>query len=163
MYSSAVAVLVAQSVALSLEELGAEDFARRLHIPWNTDLKDYSVKDWCTFDNGLSSHKKLWRTDPEAARSLAEDLGAVFHYVEVDRQIDDYVSSAESMLGGQLTWETDDLALQNIQARSRAPMVWLLANIKGALLLSTSNRSEVALGYATMDGDTAELSAGRWY
>ena len=34
-------------------------------------------------------------------------------------------------------------------------MVWLLANIKGALLLATSNRSEVALGYATMDGDTA--------
>jgi NAD+ synthase (glutamine-hydrolysing) len=33
--------------------------------------------------------------------------------------------------------------------------VWLLANLRGALLLATSNRSEAAVGYATMDGDTA--------
>jgi NAD+ synthase (glutamine-hydrolysing) len=33
--------------------------------------------------------------------------------------------------------------------------VWLLANLNAALLLSTSNRSEAAVGYATMDGDTA--------
>ncbi len=37
----------------------------------------------------------------------------------------------------------------------RAPSVWLLANLNSALLLSTSNRSEAAVGYATMDGDTA--------
>jgi NAD+ synthase (glutamine-hydrolysing) len=36
----------------------------------------------------------------------------------------------------------------------RGPSVWLLANVKRALLLSTSNRSEAAVGYATMDGDT---------
>jgi NAD+ synthase (glutamine-hydrolysing) len=33
--------------------------------------------------------------------------------------------------------------------------VWLLANLRNALLLSTSNRSEAAVGYATMDGDTS--------
>jgi NAD+ synthase (glutamine-hydrolysing) len=53
-----------------------------------------------------------------------------------------------------LTWETDDLALQNIQARVRGPGIWMLANMKSALLLATSNRSEAAVGYATMDGDT---------
>ncbi len=53
-----------------------------------------------------------------------------------------------------MTWEKHDVALQNIQARARAPGVWMLANLAGALLLSTSNRSEVAVGYATMDGDT---------
>jgi NAD+ synthase (glutamine-hydrolysing) len=37
----------------------------------------------------------------------------------------------------------------------RAPSVWLLANLEQKLLLSTSNRSEAAVGYATMDGDTA--------
>jgi NAD+ synthase (glutamine-hydrolysing) len=46
------------------------------------------------------------------------------------------------------------VALQNIQARARAPGVWLLANLRGALLLATSNRSEAAVGYTTMDGDT---------
>ena len=39
------------------------------------------------------------------------------------------------------TWQTDDIALQNIQARVRSPGVWMLANLRGALLLSTSNRS----------------------
>jgi len=57
-------------------------------------------------------------------------------------------------IGRPLTWDQDDIALQNIQARARAPSVWLLANIRGALLLATSNRSEAAAGYATMDGDT---------
>jgi NAD+ synthase (glutamine-hydrolysing) len=37
----------------------------------------------------------------------------------------------------------------------RAPGVWMLANVRNALLLSTSNRSEAAVGYATMDGDTS--------
>ena len=60
----------------------------------------------------------------------------------------------EKSIDRKLSWETDDIALQNIQARVRAPGVWLLANLKGALLVSTSNRSEAAVGYATMDGDT---------
>ena len=45
--------------------------------------------------------------------------------------------------------------MQNIQARVRAPGVWMLANLKGALLVTTGNRSEASVGYATMDGDTA--------
>jgi NAD+ synthase (glutamine-hydrolysing) len=66
-----------------------------------------------------------------------------------------YVSLIEGAVGRPLTWERDDVTLQNIQARVRAPSVWMLANLRNALLLSTSNRSEVAVGYATMDGDTA--------
>ena len=50
---------------------------------------------------------------------------------------------------------TDDIARQNIQARVRAPGIWMMANIRNALLLATSNRSEAAVGYATMDGDTS--------
>ena len=61
----------------------------------------------------------------------------------------------ERGIGRKLSWEKDDLALQNIQARVRAPGVWMLTNIQNALLLATSNRSEAAVGYATMDGDTA--------
>ena len=37
----------------------------------------------------------------------------------------------------------------------RSPMIWMLANMYNSLLLSTSNRSESAVGYATMDGDTS--------
>ena len=62
--------------------------------------------------------------------------------------------AAHVALGRELAWSTDDIALQNIQARVRAPGVWMIANLRNALLLATSNRSEAAVGYATMDGDT---------
>jgi NAD+ synthase (glutamine-hydrolysing) len=74
---------------------------------------------------------------------------------DVDRVVQDYMSLVSKGIGRELDWKTDDLALQNIQARSRSPSVWLLANLRNALLLSTSNRSEAAVGYATMDGDTS--------
>jgi len=61
----------------------------------------------------------------------------------------------EQGLGRELAWKTDDIALQNIQSRVRSPGVWMIANIRNALLLATSNRSEAAVGYATMDGDTS--------
>ena len=66
-----------------------------------------------------------------------------------------YERLAEEALGRKLTWEQDDIARQNIQARVRSPGVWLLANLEGLLLLTTSNRSEVGVGYTTMDGDTS--------
>ena len=65
-----------------------------------------------------------------------------------------YRMSYREAIGRELTWRRDDIALQNIQARVRSPSVWMLANLRNALLLSTSNRSEAAVGYATMDGDT---------
>ncbi len=54
-----------------------------------------------------------------------------------------------------MDWQRDDIALQNIQARVRSPGIWMIANLTNTLLLSTSNRSEAAVGYATMDGDTS--------
>jgi NAD+ synthase (glutamine-hydrolysing) len=66
-----------------------------------------------------------------------------------------YVGAIEGAIGRTLTWEQDDVALQNIQARVRSPSIWLFANLRGAILLTTSNRSEIAVGYATMDGDTS--------
>jgi NAD+ synthase (glutamine-hydrolysing) len=90
-----------------------------------------------------------------AARAVAEAVGARHVEMDVDALAESYVRLAEQALGRSLNWESDDLALQNIQARVRAPSVWLLANVERALLLATSNRSEAAVGYATMDGDTA--------
>ena len=86
---------------------------------------------------------------------LAHAIGANHLELDVDALVNDYRKLIENALGRPLTWERDDLALQNIQARARAPGVWMIANVTGALLLATSNRSEAAVGYATMDGDTA--------
>ena len=93
-------------------------------------------------------------TTRNAARGVAEAIGAEFLEWNVDAAVDGYVETVSQAIGRQLTWDQDDVALQNIQARARGPGAWLLTNVRGALLLATSNRSEAAVGYATMDGDT---------
>jgi NAD+ synthase (glutamine-hydrolysing) len=90
-----------------------------------------------------------------AARGLAEALGATYREFDVQAQVDRYRLLVEGAIGRPLDWSGDDIALQNVQARARSPGVWMLANVLGALLVSTSNRSEAAVGYATMDGDTS--------
>ncbi len=90
-----------------------------------------------------------------SAKELADSIGATFYNININALVDTYRGLIEGQLGRTLSWDTDDLALQNIQARVRAPGIWMLANLNNALLLSTSNRSEAAVGYATMDGDTA--------
>jgi NAD+ synthase (glutamine-hydrolysing) len=91
----------------------------------------------------------------EAARKVAAAVGARHAEYDVDDLVVGYTKRTEEALRRSLSWETDDIALQNIQARVRAPGPWMLANVLGALLISTSNRSEAAVGYATMDGDTS--------
>ncbi len=91
----------------------------------------------------------------DAANKIASLVHSSHHVWDVDAIVNLYCSTVESTLGHPLDWQTDDITLQNIQARSRAPGAWMLANIYNALLLSTSNRSEAAVGYATMDGDTS--------
>lgn len=91
-----------------------------------------------------------------AARELAAALGAKHYCWSVAGIIAAYrqlLDAAEPE--HPLREETDDLTLQNIQARARAPGVWMLANREGKLLLATCNASEDAVGYCTMDGDTA--------
>jgi NAD+ synthase (glutamine-hydrolysing) len=90
-----------------------------------------------------------------AAKSLADSIGAEFHNWLIDDEVNSYSYKIEQAVGRKLTWDEDDITLQNIQARSRSPIIWMLANIKRAVLLTTSNRSEGNVGYATMDGDTS--------
>jgi NAD+ synthase (glutamine-hydrolysing) len=82
-------------------------------------------------------------------------VGACHLEIEVDALVEGYERVVSGALGIELTWADHDISRQNVQARARAPSVWMLANLAGALLLTTSNRSEAAVGYATMDGDTA--------
>jgi NAD+ synthase (glutamine-hydrolysing) len=91
----------------------------------------------------------------DAAAALANELGASHRVWSIQPLVDAYQNLVEQPLGRTLEWEQDDLALQNIQARTRAPGIWMWAGLHRHLLLTTSNRSEAAVGYATMDGDTA--------
>ena len=139
--SAACAVLVALMVERARNELSSDDFIV-------DPLKNILT---CVYQSTSNSSA----TTLDAARAVAEELGSKFSVIDIDSIVKQYISLAEAIEGRQLTWEQDDLALQNIQARSRAPSIWMVANLEGKLLITTSNRSEAAVGYCTMDGDTA--------
>ena len=153
--SSTVASLVSLMTAMACDEIGKEAFTEALsHIPQLAEAESPRDLTERLLHCVYQASKNSSRTTRDAATTVAKALGAKMSCLEIDDWVEGYVSGIERVLGRRLTWETDDLALQNIQARVRGPSVWLLANVKGALLLATSNRSEAAVGYATMDGDT---------
>jgi len=92
-----------------------------------------------------------------AAAALSAELGARHLEVGMQQAVDLHVDIAAALTGTRLSWEdpAHDVPLQNVQARLRGSLIWMVANLSGSLLLSTSNKSEAAVGYATMDGDTS--------
>lgn len=152
--SAAVTLLASLIVKLGLGELGVGGFLAKLnYLPALRDVSESAlVAALVTTVYQGTMHSS--ETTRSAARAVAKAVGATFIEWEVDRLVQEYTSLVADGIGRALTWSTDDVALQNIQARVRAPGVWLLANLRNALLLATSNRSEAAVGYATMDGDT---------
>ena len=153
--SSAVATLCALMVKFAEDELGRDGLLEKLsYLHQLTDLKPSDSLVPALLTCVYQSTKNSSQTTYEAAQSVAESLPATFITVSVDALVDKYIANTEQVIGRPLSWENDDLTLQNIQARARGPGVWMLANIHNALLLATSNRSEAAVGYATMDGDT---------
>lgn len=158
--SAACTVLVALAVQLAFKELGPGGV--RQHLPWCRRLIEVLDKGGgataavgallaCAYQPTENSG----RVTRIAAETIARAVGAEFHVLDVDAQYKAYIATLEQAIGRALEWDKDDLTLQNIQARVRAPSIWMLANLRGAVLLTTSNRSEAAVGYATMDGDTA--------
>jgi NAD+ synthase (glutamine-hydrolysing) len=154
--SAAVASACACMVGFALADLGMDGLKRVLdYVPGVAQAQSAAQIVQALLTTVYQSTRHSSQVTRSAARGVAESLGARHLELDVEQQVAGYITMIEGALGRKLDWSTDDLALQNIQARTRAPSVWLLANIAGALLLSTSNRSEAAVGYATMDGDTA--------
>ncbi|NME69770.1 NAD(+) synthase [Flammeovirga aprica] len=154
--SSAIVTLIHLMIEMGVEDLGLEGFKEKLG--YFSSLKDCnSIKEICNkvLTTAYQPTENSGDVTFNAAKSLAEAVGATFYNVNVNPMFKGYLNAIETAIERELTWEQDDITLQNIQARVRAPSVWMLANINGALLLSTSNRSEAAVGYATMDGDTS--------
>lgn len=154
--SSAASVLVALMAQAATKELGAAGLRKKLgYISWMPKAKSekeiISKMLACVYQATRNSSK----VTRQAALSLAKDIGADSFDLDIDPLVRGYTSLIEKELGMTLSWEKHDLPLQNIQARVRAPSVWLIANLRRALLLTTSNRSEAAVGYTTMDGDSS--------
>jgi NAD+ synthase (glutamine-hydrolysing) len=165
--STAVAVVTYLFAQLAEREIGFDALIERLsHIasigslasdqPQAIDSDGDRAKSLvrklltCVYQSTRNSSSRTLET----AQKIAAAVGAEFLAWDVDGIVQDYIHTVENAIGRQLDWQHDDVPLQNIQARVRGPGVWLLANLRHALLLTTSNRSEAAVGYATMDGDT---------
>ena len=155
--SGLCAILVTQMIKYGVEELGLKEFCKKTGVSFDS----ISAKDAIKV---LTKHflftvyqatKNSGDITFNAAKELAGEIGAKFSDWQIDDEVSTLSTKVEKALDRKLNWETDDIALQNIQARLRAPGVWMLANLTGKLLLTTSNRSEASAGYATMDGDTA--------
>ncbi len=94
-----------------------------------------------------------------AAQKVAESFGAKFLNLDIAEVVGNYESMISKAINNQLNWDDHDIALQNIQARARSPSIWFIANLENKLLLTTSNMSEGAVGYCTMDGDSSGVLA----
>jgi NAD+ synthase (glutamine-hydrolysing) len=155
--SAACAVLVWIAAKLALAELGPQGMAARL--PRAPRVRDaIAAGDTAGVVRALLAcayqpTENSGTVTRHAAESVATGVGAEFHVIDVDAQFKLYAAATEKAIGRPLDWNRDDVTLQNIQARVRSPSIWMLANVRGAVLLTTSNRSEAAVGYATMDGD----------
>ncbi|MBK8476065.1 MAG: NAD+ synthase [Opitutaceae bacterium] len=83
------------------------------------------------------------------ARVLASNLRMPFHTITIA----DAVAAVEQALGPLFAGRPRDVAEENIQARTRGVLMMALSNKFNALLLTTGNKSEVAVGYCTLYGD----------
>jgi NAD+ synthase (glutamine-hydrolysing) len=153
--SSFCAVMVAEMVKRASAELGWAQFCEILRLNEKEINGDWRKAVNKILTCAYQGTKNSSESTLNAAKSLAESIGAEFHDWKIDEEVNSYTSKIEKAIGRSLSWETDDVTLQNIQARTRSPIIWMLANIKRAVLLTTSNRSEGNVGYATMDGDTS--------
>jgi NAD+ synthase (glutamine-hydrolysing) len=85
------------------------------------------------------------------ARALAENLGIRFFVLPITEIYEKYLDTLRPVFAGQPTNVTEE----NIQARVRGNLLMALSNKFGSLVLSTGNKSELAVGYCTLYGDMA--------
>ena len=157
--SAAVASLVYSAHKLALGELNQRKYKEKL--PFEVQGKVSIEKDIMpkVLITAYQASDNSGDITTKAAKNLAAFIGAEHHHWSISRLVKEYERLASNAINEDLTWEKHDIPKQNIQARVRNPSIWFLANLKRRLLLTTSNLSESAVGYCTMDGDTAGVLA----
>ncbi len=85
------------------------------------------------------------------ARALAAELGIEAIELPIEPAMKAYDAALEEVFGGHVP----DLTEENLQARIRGNLLMALSNKFGWLVLTTGNKSEMAVGYSTLYGDMA--------
>jgi NAD+ synthase (glutamine-hydrolysing) len=81
----------------------------------------------------------------------AEALGVNYHIIPIEPAVNAFTGMLAEVFAGA----TKDATEENIQARCRGVILMALSNKQGKLLLTTGNKSEMSVGYATLYGDMA--------
>jgi len=85
----------------------------------------------------------------DGARGQAERLGVEYHVIGIEPVYDAFITALTPAFAGK----SPDVTEENLQSRTRGVMLMALSNKHSRLLLSTGNKSEMAVGYATLYGD----------
>lgn len=157
--SSTIAILVYESVRRYIDEVGSEEVIQKLKISnflssknENENVKNILNKIFITvYQKTKNSSKETMRS----AKKLSDFIGSKHFEWNIDQEVNSIVSKISKNTRVEYNWEKHDISLQNIQARVRSPFIWFIANTNNFLLLATSNRSELSVGYSTMDGDSS--------
>ena len=83
------------------------------------------------------------------ARAVAESLGCTFREIQIESIVGAFHEALTDEIDGGLA----GLAAENLQARARGVLLMALSNTYGWLVVSTGNKSELAVGYSTLYGD----------
>jgi NAD+ synthetase len=83
------------------------------------------------------------------ARALAGALGVAFQVIAIDAIYQAHLEALQPLFVGL----APDTTEENLQARVRGAVLMALSNKHGSLLLTTGNKSELAVGYCTLYGD----------
>ncbi|MFA5921048.1 MAG: NAD+ synthase [Methylococcaceae bacterium] len=81
----------------------------------------------------------------------ADALGVKYHTIPIEPAVNAFTGMLAEVFAGT----TKDTTEENIQARCRGVILMALSNKQGKLLLTTGNKSEMSVGYATLYGDMA--------
>lgn len=89
------------------------------------------------------------------AKELCANLGIAYHVIPIEPAHQALLEMLRDSLGSCDVDTSTDMTDQNLQSRIRGIVLMAFANSKGWLNLTTGNKSEVAVGYSTLYGDTA--------
>jgi NAD+ synthase (glutamine-hydrolysing) len=87
----------------------------------------------------------------EDAEAEARALGVAFRVISIEPMYEAFMGA----LAGEFAGRASDVTEQNLQARCRGVLLMAISNKKGSLVLTTGNKSEMAVGYSTLYGDMA--------
>ena len=157
--SSCIAILIYEMVKRFISKKGSDQLIKRLNLREVKLTKDENENHKLIVNKILfTAYQKSENSSKETQKSaklLSKFIGSKHFEWEIDDEVKSIIKKISSSTKKTYSWNNNNIALQNIQARVRSPFIWFIANTNNLLLLSTSNRSESSVGYSTMDGDSS--------